>query len=111
MLTPLWEVESPVVVSAATAVAGVEERMGRRGISDNLKGEHVSPGSLQVECLGLEAGEEEEDAGAELEECWDTCEEEELVEVDEEVRMESRSLDSSREDGMHSHVSRSENLE
>lgn len=42
-----------------------------------------------------EAGEEDED----------TCEEEE---VDEE---ESRALGSSSEDGIHSHVSRSENLE
>lgn len=84
----------------------------RKVESDNLKGVHVSPGSLQVECRGLEAGEEEEDAGAELEEWLDACEEEEeLVEVEEEVRMESRSLDSSREDGIHSHVSKSENLE
>lgn len=72
----------------------------------------VSPGSLQVECRGLEDGEEEEDAGAELVEWLDTCEEEELVDKDEEeVRMESRPLDSSSVDGIHSHVSRSENLE
>lgn len=68
----------------------------------------VSPGSLQVERRELEAGEEDEEMGGE--EWLDACEEEE-VEVEEEVRVESRALGSSSEDGMHSHVSRSENLE
>lgn len=68
----------------------------------------ASPGSLQVERLELEAGEEEEEAGGELEDRLDACEE---TEEEEEVLVESRALGSSREDGMQSHVSRSENLE
>lgn len=59
----------------------------------------------------MEAGEEEEEIGGELEEWLDTCEEEEVAEEEEVVRAESRSLGSSSEDGIHSHVSRSENLE
>lgn len=54
----------------------------------------------------LEAGDEEEEIGGE--EWLDPCEEEEEAE---EVRVESRDLGSSSEDGIHSHVSRSENLE
>lgn len=70
----------------------------------------VSPGSLQVERRELEAGDEEEqeEIGRELEEWLDACEEEE---EDEEVWVESRALGSSSEDGIHSHVSRLENLE
>lgn len=54
----------------------------------------------------MEAGDEEEEIGGE--EWLDPCEEEEEAE---EVRVESRDLGSSSEDGIHSHVSRSENLE
>lgn len=59
----------------------------------------------------VEASDEEEEAGSELEEWMEACEEYELDEDAEEVRVESRGLDSSSEDGMHNHVSRSENLE
>lgn len=130
MLTPLWEAESPVdAAGLSTAVAGVEERMGRRDVarngisftnagvrklhslSDDLDGVSPSPGSLQVERRELKAGEDEEDEEETGWEEWlDACEEEELEEK-EEVRVESRALGSSSEDGMHSHVSRSENLE
>lgn len=59
----------------------------------------------------MKAGEDEEDEEEMGGEEWlDACEEEELEEK-EEVRVESRALGSSSEDGMHSHVSRSENLE
>ncbi len=68
----------------------------------------VSPGSLQVERRELEAGEDEEEFGGE--DWLDACEEE-VEEAEEEVRVESRALGSSSEDGIHSHVSRSENLE
>lgn len=79
-------------------------------LSDDLRGLSASPGSLQVERRELEAGEEEVDMGGE--EWLDACEEEEAVEEEEEeVWVESRALGSSSEDGIHSHVSRSENLE
>lgn len=127
MLTPLWvEAESPADVSElSAAAAGVEERMGRRGVTKNgisfpragvrkveslsadLSGVSVSPGSLQVERRELEAGEDEEEIGGE--DWLDACEEE--AEEEEEVWAESRALGSSSEDGIHSHVSRSENLE
>lgn len=60
-----------------------------------------------MEFLELEAGEEDEETGVELLEWSDTCEEEE----EEEVWAESTDRGSSREDGIHSQVSRSENLE
>lgn len=112
MLTPLW-----VEVELST---GVEERMGRRGVAKNgisvpraevrkvdsadLTGVSVSPGSLQVERRELEAGEDEEEIGGED---WLDA----LEELEEEEWVESRALGSSSEDGIHSHVSRSENLE
>lgn len=68
----------------------------------HLSGVSLSPVSLQVECR--ESEDEEETGG---EEWLDACEEEEV----EEVRVDSRAPDSSSEDGIHSHVSRSENLE
>lgn len=71
----------------------------------------ISPGSLQVERWEFEASDEEEEAGSELAEWRDAREEYELEEEPEEVWVESRGLESSSEDGMHSHVSRSENLE
>lgn len=71
----------------------------------------ISPGSLQVERREFEASDEEEEAGSELAEWRDAREEYELEEEPEEVWVESRGLESSSEDGMHSHVSRSENLE
>lgn len=123
MLMPLWEAESAAGVSELSpAAAGVEERMGTRDVvrncisfpsagvrkvdSDELRGVYVSPGSLQVERRETEAGEEEEEFGGE--EWLDACEE---VEEEEEVQVESKVLGSSSEDGIHSHVSRSENLE
>lgn len=83
-------------------------RAGDRKLQSDLSAS-ASPGSLQVERLELEAGEEDEEAGGELEDRLEACEEEE--EEEEEVLVESRVLGSSREDGMQSHVSRSENLE
>lgn len=131
MLTPLGEAESPADVPRLSAAAGVEERMGTRDVarngisfsragvrkvgppSDDLSGVSASPGSLQVERRELEAGEDEEEE-IRGEEWLDACEEEDVgeEEEEEEVRAESGTLGgSSSEDGMHSHVSRSENLE
>lgn len=59
----------------------------------------------------LEAGEEDEEIGGELEQWFDACEEDEVEEEEEEARAESRALGRSSDDGIHSHVSRSENLE
>lgn len=70
----------------------------------------ASPSSLQIEWRELEAGEEEGEIGNELVEWLDACEEVE-AEDEQELRVESRALESRSEDGMHSHVSRSENLE
>lgn len=100
--------------------------MGRRGVDRNVTSfpsagvrkldslsndlSRVSPGSLQMERREMEAALDDEDIGGELEELLEACEED-RVEQEEEVWVKSRGLDSSREDGMHSHVSRSENLE
>lgn len=59
----------------------------------------------------LEAGEEEEEIGGELEERLETLQMEEDEEEEEEELWVESSLGSSSEDGIHSHVSRSENLE
>lgn len=70
-----------------------------------LKSEaHLSATSLSPVSLQTERQEPEETSG---EEWLDACEEEEV----EEVQAGSGAPCSSSEDGMHSHVSRSENLE
>lgn len=59
----------------------------------------------------MKVGEEQGEIGGELEQQFNACEEDEVEEGEEEARAESRALGRSREDGIHSHVSRSENLE
>ena len=54
------------------------------GVTGYLRGVLVSPGSLQVERRELEAGEEEEEMGGELEERLDTLQMEEDEEEEEE---------------------------
>lgn len=74
--------------------------------SEDLERLSVSPDSLQTERRDeFKAGEAEADPGTEFEDRT------EVLEQDEEEEEESRPRGRSRVDGIHSHVSRSENLE